>query len=455
MRIAICTFACLAIATGRAGAQTKPLQTTVATSLSCAPSMNGSGHMICGEGLRPAGGAFTFGGVSWQSQPTTGTPPEPAFTVDTMNSSFPVTTGPFGGTPGCTTTSDASGSVVCAAAGPNGGLYGISTHPQPTKAATAFMPLLLPGTVITAGSIQGQSPCTPTAPCNIVTGLASTPSCAPAGGGGTTVICAVVVNLANVNGAAQPQLVGIAFNPNASVVAGTNPAITALPYTTTYAGNPSCVTVIDHSATNPQNGGNNFAACGIEVMNTAPWSTATIFGVAFDPRSGYARGGLIVSSPTDFVGDPSCATPRDGSTEVICAVGTGNGRAFGSGTFTTLAGFGFDPVGRTTTAIENLGTAPAGAFWTGVGCASPNVPASQNSILCATTTSSNQTFGVLFDPRTTAAVRTSTASVFAPPNGATMPAAPSCISLNVVNNSISCGIVDSTKQSWAFVVPSP
>jgi hypothetical protein len=260
------------------------------------------------------------------------------------------------------------------------------------------------------------------------------------------VICAVVLNEQSVSGTAQPLLVGVAFDPRVPQVAGSNPAIATLPYTFTYGSNPSCVGVADHSATNPQNGGAMFAACGIVVMNSAPWSTATVFGIAFDPRSGYSRGGLIINSSNPFIGDPSCATPRDGSTEVICAIG--------SGTFTTLEAIGFDTVGRTTI-TQNLGAAPSGAgFWTGVGCASPN-STQKNTILCAVTTSTNQTYGVLFDPRTAATPVFSPGNVFSPPNGAAIHAAPSCISLNIVNNQISCALVDSTKESWAFVVPLP
>jgi hypothetical protein len=290
-----------------------------------------------------------------------------------------------------------------------------------------------------------------TAPCNIVGSLASTPSCAQTAG--AQVICAVVVNEQSVTGSAQPELVGIAFDPRQPVVAGSNPAIATLPYTFTYASNPSCVSVTDHSGA--MNAGNSFAACGIAVMNAAPWSTPTVFGVAFDPRSGFSRGGLIINSSVGYVGDPSCATPRDGTTEVICAIGTGSGSGFGTATFTTLTGFGFDPVARTTTPVQTLETAPGGFFWNGVGCASPNKTTAQASVLCALTTTSNQTFGVLFDPRVGGATVTPGGSVFAPPSGAAMRGSPSCISLNIVNNSISCAVVDANKQSWAFSVPSP
>jgi hypothetical protein len=270
------------------------------------------------------------------------------------------------------------------------------------------------------------------------------------------VICAVVVNVQSVIGSAGSLLVGVAFDPRASQVPGSNPVVATLPYTFTYSSNPSCVSVTDPSKTNPQNGGNTFAACGIVVMATEQWSTSTIFGTAFDPRSGYGRGGLVISSSAPYVGDPSCATPRDGTTEVICAIGTGYGTGFGSGTFSTLTAFGFDPAGRTITANQNLGAAPSGTgLWTSVGCASPNIRNAENMILCAATTSENQTYGVLFDPRNTAAPVISKGNVFSPPNGAAMHAIPSCISLNIVNNEISCGIVDSTKESWVFVVPSP
>jgi hypothetical protein len=195
------------------------------------------------------------------------------------------------------------------------------------------------------------------------------------------------------------------------------------------------------------------------VMNNTPWSSSTIFGTAFDPRSGYMRGGLIVSG-TDYVGDPSCAAPRDGSTEVICAIGSGLGQGFGTGTFNNLMGFGFDPAGRTTTPLRNLGSAPAGTgFWTGVGCASPNTPGVTNQISCAVTigtqAGSSQTSAVSFDPRTANAPRFSAGNVFSVPGGAAMVTSPSCISLNVVNNQIHCGVVDSNKQSWAFSVNAP
>ncbi len=441
-------------------AQTRALESNVVTSISCAPSQNGTGHMICGEELRaPGAGNTFFSGVSWQSLPTVtpGAPVEPPFTVDSSDITLPA--GPFTGTPGCSSTGDGSGTVICAVEGPSNGLYGIAIHPQPTQTTSPLVPLLLPGTAITAGVLLNFSPCSPTAVCNIVGSLASSPSCAPTSGTGTMVICAVVVNEQSVTGSAQPLLVGIAFDPRAPQVTGSNPVYTTLPYTFTYGSNPSCVGVTDHSTTNPQNGGNMFAACGIVVMNSAPWSTATIFGIAFDPRSGYARGGLIISSSAPYASDPSCAAPRDNSTEVICAIGTGSGSGFGTGTFTTLVGFGFDPVGRTITANQTLGAAPTGTgFWTGVGCASPNESgpgSTQNTILCAATTSTNQTYGVLFDPRANAAPIISAGNVFSPPNGAAIHMAPSCVSLNIVTNQISCSVVDSTKESWAFAVPVP
>lgn len=441
-------------------AQTTALQSNVGTSISCAPSQNGTGHMICGDEILQAGGGNTLlGGVSWQNRPTItpvgpGGVIEPPFTVDRSNTTLPA--GVFTGTPGCSSTNDGSGDVICAVEGPNNGIYGIALHPQPTQTTSPLLPLLLPGTAITSGITPGSFPCTPTAICNIVGSLASVPSCAPTTGG--MVICAVVVNEQNVMGAAQPELVGIAFDPRKPQATGSNPAIVNLPYTQTYASNPSCVSVTDHSATSPQNGGVPFAACGVVVINTVPWSTATLFGIAFDPRSGYARGGLILSSSVPYEGDPSCATPRDNSTEVICAIGTEQGHAFGDGTFSTLAAFGFDPVGRTITTKQTLGAAPAGQFWTGVGCASPNASgtgSTQNTILCAVITNTNQTYGVVFDPRTTTAPLFTTGSVFSSPNGAALHAAPSCISLNIVNNEISCGIVDAAKDSWTFVVPLP
>jgi hypothetical protein len=48
-----------------------------------------------------------------------------------------------------------------------------------------------------------------------------------------------------------------------------------------------------------------------------------------------------------------------------------------------------------------------------------------------------------------------TSNVFSVPGGASIAASPSCISLNIVNTQISCGVVDSNKQTWAFAVSSP
>lgn len=447
----VCAFGVLTVVGSRPAAAQSGLQSNVVTGLSCAPSQNGTGHMICGEEL----GGKLFGGTSWQGNfTTTGAPgTEAPFTVHAMSAGLPASSGPFTASPGCSQTADGSGAVICAVQGPSNGLYGIAIHPQPTQTTSAFLPLLLPGTVINTGSLQVSSPCSNAFPCNIVSSIAGTPSCVQTSAPGKAVICAVVASMQNTLGAAQPQLIGVAFDPRQAAAAGTNPAIAALPYTPTYASNPSCVGVTDH--TGGQNAGSTFAACGVAVMNTAPWSTATIFGVAFDPRSGYSRGGLIINSSASFVGDPSCAAPRDGSTEVLCAIGTNGVAPFNSGTFTTMNGFGFDPVNRTTTAFQPLETA-SGFAWKAMSCASPNVAASPNTTLCALTTTANQTFGVRFDPRVAgSALVTPGGSVFTPPTGAAIKTAPSCISLNIVANSISCGIVDSANQSWAFAVPSP
>jgi hypothetical protein len=414
-----------------AAAQTKPLQTNVATGISCAPSQNGTGHMICGEELRP-GGNTVFGGASWQAQPTVtgaaGT--EAAFT--THFSTTTLAAGPFTGTPGCASAGDGSGVVICAVEGPNNGLVGIAIHPQPTAATSAVMSLLAPGATIATG--------------NIFSSLAGTPSCAQTSAPGNMVICAVVVNAQNASGAAHQELIGLAFDPRKPVAAGSNPKIAALPYTFTYTSHPSCVGVTDR--TGGLNAGASFAACGIVVASSTP----TFVGVAFDPRSGFSRPALTLTTLLSFAGDPSCATPRDGTNEVICAVGTVTPAGITSGSFDALNGLGFDPVARTTTAVEqltgSLGGSGIDVFSVGVGCASPNKTGAQNKILCALTSTANETGAIEFDPRVAGVAVDG--DVFTPPTGAAMRGQPSCISLNIVNNSISCSVVDANNQSWAF-----
>src|ERR1700678_3099410 len=171
----------------------------VITNISCAPSQNGTGHMVCGAELQGTNnGPAIFNGVSWQSPPNTtplGSPIEAPNTVnsdqiDMLLSNGESINGPFTSAPGCAAADDGTGTILCAEQGPDGGLYGVAIHPQElgtgqtaAQTSSAFMPILLPGTVLTApgGAFEG-APCSTAHPCTIVKSLASAPSCAQSGG---------------------------------------------------------------------------------------------------------------------------------------------------------------------------------------------------------------------------------------------------------------------------------
>ena len=442
------------------------LQQNAITGISCGNSANGTAHMICLEYLNN-GSAAVLGGVSWQvpnappagNTGANGAPIEVAGKVDQMvNVSMP--SGPFTGTPGCSATSDATGTIICAVEGSNNGLYGIAIHPQPPGTLTAaqttsgLVPLLSVGQVLTnfnGGSPVG-TPCTPAAPCNRVAAVGGTPSCAPSEG--NMVICGVLVVLQNALGTTINDLIGIAFDPRVAP-SSTNPAILGLANGSNFASNPSCASSKDPNGV--VNNGKMFATCGIVFVEANFGATATFFGASFDPRSGYNRGALTASSSTSFAQDPSCAAPVENKGFIICAIGVGFGNGFGTGTSSTMLGVAFDTIGRTTTVI-NLGAPPAGnGVWKSFGCASPVDANDSDSVACAAVTSTNTILAVNFDPRNGLDPVTKAAPAFAPvifndPNGAnaTFVSSPTCVLEFIVKNQISCAIVDSFGDSVAF-----
>src|SRR5579859_2508952 len=444
------------------------LQQNVIAGVSCSNSNNGTAHVLCLEELNNLNGNTPLvGGVSWQApnSPAPGNtgafnaPIEPAGTVDQMTS-ISMSSGSFTGMPGCANTSDGTGTVICAIEGANNGLYGIAIHPQPlgnlTEAQTTspLVPLLTPGQVLTNfnGGAPTGSPCTPKYPCNRVSAIGGTPSCAATEG--NMVICGVLVLLQNTLGTTVNDLVGIAFDPRVAA-SSTNPAILGLANGTNFYSNPSCASSND--TTGVVNNGKMFATCAIVFVENYFGATATLFGASFDPRSGYNRGALTVSGSTNYGQDPICAAPRDNKGAVICAIGLGSGNGFGTGTSSTMFGVAFDPIGRTTSTIS-LGAPPAGdGAWESFACASPVDANDKNSVACAAVTSTNKILAINFDPRTGQDPVTKAAPVFAPvtfndPNGttATFVSAPSCVPENIINNQITCVIVDSFGDSVGF-----
>lgn len=435
------------------------LQQNVIAGVSCSNSNNGTGHVLCLEEINnPGGNGPILGRVSWQAPNSPSPPPgsgiESAFKVDQDPPDLTMPSGPFTGAPGCANTSDGSGTVICAIEGSNNGLYGIAIHPQPLATGqgpqeTLLVPLLTPGQVLT--NFKGNPPCTPN-PCTRVGAIAGIPSCAVAEGG--MVICAAIVLLQNTIGSTSNVLVGIAFDPRAPVTS-TNPVTLGLVDGSNFYSDPSCASSKDPSGV--LNNGKTFAICAISFSPGFFGGTPTLFGAAFDPRSGYNAGSLNISSSTGFSLDPSCATPHENKGTVICAMGAGLGNGFGTGTASTMLGFAFDNLGRTTSTM-NLGAPPAGdGAWKGVGCASPVDAKDNNSVACAAVTSTNQILAINFDPRTGLDPVTNAAPAFRPvtfndPNGAgaTFVSAPSCVPENIINNQITCVIVDSFGDSVGF-----
>jgi hypothetical protein len=444
------------------------LQHEVIAGVSCSNSNNGTAHVICLEELHsPNGNSPLLGGVSWQAPNSPppgntgafGAPIERAGTVDQMTD-VAMANGSLTGAPGCANTADGTGTVICAIQGANNGLYGIAIHPQPlgnlTEAQTTspLVPLLTPGQVLTSFhfGVPTGSPCSPQYPCNRVAAVAGIPSCA--GTEGNMVICGVIVLLQNAVGTGINDLIGIAFDPRVPA-SSTNPAILGLGNGTNFASNPSCASSKDPAGV--VNNGKMFATCAIVFIENNFGATATLFGASFDPRSAYNRGALTVGGSTNYGQDPSCAAPRDNKGAVICAIGLGSGNGFGTGTSSTMFGVAFDPIGRTTSTI-NLGAPPAGdGAWTSFGCASPVDANDTNSVACAAVTSTNKILAINFDPRTGLDPVTKTTPAFAQvtfndPNGAnaTLASVPSCVPENIINNQISCVIVDSFGDSVGF-----
>jgi hypothetical protein len=449
--------------------QTDPLQSNVISGLSCAPSNNGTGHMICGEELSnpTSGGPTLLGGVSWQvdgNAPFTGGPFETIGQVHQITS-VTLPDGPFTSTPGCAKTNDVTGFAICAFQGTNNGLYGIAIHPQPTTSNLKPVALLMPGQLINILNPTSTPPCTAVSPCNRFVSVAGSPSCAAADDptGSNMVICGVVVLMQSNTGAAVTALLGIAFDPRMPLTTtttgvGANPAIAILEDGTFLLSDPSCTDDVD--TTGKVNGGFGFAACGIlsaaEIFNEAH----PLFGITFDPRTHgtlpiYNPGPLVATTTSFFSGDPSCATPRDQGGDFTCAVGVGSSQGFGAalGPAATLLGVSFNAVSRAV-ATQNLGAPTAAAGWSGVGCASPNSTANTTTVACAAITSANTIVAMNFDPRHGTAPQTMTVD-FRDPNITGFLSLPSCVSENVIHNQIDCGIVDSFGTSKGFVATLP
>jgi len=418
-----------------AASQTATLSGNVATgAVSCAPSNNGTGHMVCLE-YSTAGALI---GVSWQAPPQglhvpgdqLQQPAEPANTIDT-DPLMPNLGATAVGVPGCTSENLKDfGAIVCLIVSKTASgsflLQGISFYP-PTDAAkqTAPFGLLALGTE----------------PANTVIG---NPSCASAGTGGAA-SCAITIN---------GHLFGVGFAPRSNV---TTP-LTSLLSGASVTGNPACASA--------ENGGTIPVNCVVREGNTLVG-----FALAFTPpAAAIASEDIISLGAMTFTGDPSCDIPADGvipadpvtpKTSFVATCGIASG--------TTLFGVSFDPIDAIpstsshTTALLSLGKAPDTGNWTGnISCsgiadfrkgvptpavAFPNMSPNQNLIGCVALSTANKVFEATFDPRA------SVSRAVIGPFGGNATARPSCLFLNVDRENIYCAATTTTGVSAGYTVP--
>jgi hypothetical protein len=393
--------------------------------ISCGPSNNGTGHMVCLE-YSTAGSLI---GLSWQAPPAAGANTERVGTVDVVPLASPG--GTLVGAPGCGPENNNTGTIACLVVSKTTSgsfvLQGIAFYPPTDKAGTAT-----PSGFVTLA----------TEPANTVIG---NPSCAATNIGGA-VVCAITIN---------GQLFGTGFEPKTNIFSApgttTLPALTALLSGTSVTGNPSCAS---GEAPNPSDcavrEGN--ALAGFALAFTPPQSGSTVARIA-------AEDAIVIGSMT-LSGDPSCAIPPNGqvgATSFVATCGVVSG--------TTLFGLSFDPIDAIpaslpsshTTAFQLLGTAPDTGSWTGsIGCSSfadfrgatpPDVSPNQNLIGCVPISSTHNVFEVTFDPR-----KPVTRGVLGP-FGVNANATLSCLPMAIDRDNIYCGGTTTTGASGGYLIP--
>jgi hypothetical protein len=405
---------------------------------SCAPSNNGTGHMVCIQlnGTSATGVAWVPGGFPGASPTTPGF--EAAGTIDTpLPLGVPASTGTLGlDQASCVPANDGRGNVICVVAAENvvtqtnGGtpgsfLYGIAFNPVPPTSNSGWV-------------LLGTGPRANTWDL----------SCAATAFQNDQAICTFFVG---------DQLEGVAFSPGTAATGPSTTGLVPLPYgsgffdpNTFFVGPPSCTIGNQGGTATSANHGGTVAICAV-VQN------GNLVGFAFDPRTGYTSSPqTLIAGP--FTSGPSCATPPNNSVsgntgtspQVICAI-------VGGGTIQAVA---FDPVGGTQSSF-NYGLPAAARFIGGITCAASNAnaiifddvtgnidvgaPQFQNTVDCATTaTLTNGDAGLVameFDPRVGAAnlsfavdpnVPGMTFNSISPIGG--------CLRLNVDVNGFACGV---------------
>jgi hypothetical protein len=419
-------------------AQTTTLTTGgVATgAVSCAPSGNGTGHMVCLE-YSTAGLVI---GLSWQAPPGAATETTGTVVGDSLAqpSGVPV------GAPGCGPDLNGLGTTTC--------LVVSETTSGFALQGIAFYPPTDP---------QGTGTTTPSGFVTIATELAGThignPSCASANSGGA-VVCTININgqlygvglTPTINGPQAPQ---IPTRANPDTITLTASPLTLLLSGASVTGNPSCAAGDTGNQPVP-------VVCAVKEGNSLVGFALTYTTAAVASEDAISLGSMT------FAGDPSCAIPANGqvgTTSFVATCGIVSG--------TTLFGLSFDPIdaipasstSSRTTAFQSLGKAPDTGSWTGsIGCAAikdlrrgvdpnlnhfPNASPNQNLISCAAISSTDNIFEVTFDPRLPVS------RGVAGPFGGNANANLSCLPLDIDLDNTYCGGTTTTGASVGYTLP--
>jgi hypothetical protein len=393
-----------------ASAQTVPLTTGIAKgAISCAPSNNGTGHMVCLE----YAGSGSLVGVSWEAPPAINGSEAPG-TIDPLN---PLATpaGTPNGAPGCGSANDGSGAAVClvvAKAGSGFTFQGIAFSPPATATATSTLQTL--GTAAASATI-GNPGCA----------SANTKIAGTAGTFGA-VFCALVMNGA---------LYGVGFEPHTNTTTPLTALSLGTGFTGTFTGDPSCAaTAANTPGVCAVRMGN--ALVGFTLQFSAPNGNA---GASVTAANAFSLGTTTVTS------DPGCAIPAngknaDGTFTAICAAVSGN----------SLIGIAFDPQDKTVTAVQTLGGPPDAGTWTGSpSCASTTDGRAQfqNLVGCAIVSSTTNLFAATFDPRGPTSFGINGAF------GSNAEAGLSCLPLAIDADALYCGATVASGASGGFMLP--
>jgi hypothetical protein len=416
--------AILVLSTVSAHAQTTQLTTgTLPGAISCVPSTNGTGHMVCAEYTNT--GAVV--GVSWQApgtfkfylDPKNANLVEPSGTIDSLALGVPA--GSLVGAPGCASSNNNLGSITCLV------IVGTSTAYQ--IQGVAFNPAAKPS--FSSGLVNlGSVPL----PASV-----SNPSCTAATNNfaGATpnfqVICAIVIN---------SQLFGIGFNfaTTGAMTLTLNTGLQPLPLGTGFSGNPGCTSA----------GGSGIGVCAVRnaggtgllgfTFDTSTGNTAPVTAASITTVSSRQLLGSAVS------GNPSCATPGGGATRATCGIVDGN----------TLLGISFDSVAQNDTGFRSLGAASDSGVWNGqIGCGRVNDTDRVNNgrqnnvnlISCAVVSSTSNVFEITFDPQPNPTRILGLNGPF--PVEAS--GAPSCLELAIDKDKMYCGNTTTAGASVASV----